>query len=39
MKLKISETSNLQLKIRVFTMFDCGFHFSVYFQVNRIALE
>ena len=36
---KISKTSNLWLKIRVFTIFSCRFHFLVHFPVTWIALE
>ena len=35
----ISKTSNLWLKIGVFTIFSYSFHFSVYFPVTRIAFE
>ena len=39
LKRKIFKISNLWLKIRVFTIFGCSFHFPVYFPVTRIALE
>ena len=38
-KLKISKTFNLWLKIVVFTIINCIFHFLVYLAVTRIALE
>ena len=38
-KQNICKTSNLWLKIGVFTVFSCTFHFQVYFPVTRIALE
>ena len=38
-KQKVSKTSNLWLKIGVFTIFSCSFHFSVCFPVTRIVLE
>ena len=38
-KLKISKTSNLWLKIGVFTICSSSSHFSVYFPATRIALE
>ena len=36
---KISKTSNLWLKIGLFAIFSCSFHFSMYFPVTQIALE
>ena len=38
-KKNISKTSNLQLKIGVFPIFSCSFHFSVYFPVTWMVLE
>ena len=38
LQLKISKNSNLQLKIDIFTIFSCSFHFPVYFPVTWITL-